>query len=118
MSRMFTEGMSRLKKYRKFIEDFNTFPRNIQKIIIKNIDPDLTRLVGEFCLNIDNVNSPINHLSKNKNINKRKKLITALGDRKKSLSKKIKYIRQKGGFIIPLLLSTVAPILSKIISSL
>ena len=110
--------MSRIRKYKRFIEDFNSFPKNIQKIIIKNIDPDLTKLVCELCLNIDKGNFPDKLILKNKKIKRNKKLITAFADRKKSLHKKNNYIRQKGGFLLPLLFSIATPIISKIISSL
>ena len=107
--------MPKIKKYRKFIENFNSFPKNIQKIIIKNIDGDLTKLICEVCLNICNGNFPRNDIN-TKKLKKRKKLIQALADKKKTLSKKVKYIRQRGGFIVPLLLSLAGPLISKILA--
>ena len=109
--------MSKIKKYRKFIEVFNSLPKNIQKIIIKNIDEDLTRFLCELCINICNGNLSEESILNNKKINRRKKLIQALADRKKTLSRKVKYIRQSGGFIVPLLISIAGPLISKIISS-
>ena len=74
--------MSKIKKYRKFIEIFNSLPKNIQKIIIKNIDEDLTRLLCELCINICNGNLSEESILNNKKINRQKKLIQALADRK------------------------------------
>ena len=45
--------MSRIKKYKKLLENFATLPKNIQKIIINNSDQDFTKLICEICLNIE-----------------------------------------------------------------
>ena len=44
--------MKRLNKYKKFIQTYTSFPENIKKIIIKNIDNDFTKVICEICLNV------------------------------------------------------------------
>ena len=109
--------MSTVRKYKAFIENFCKFPKNIQKLITKNADSHLIKLICEICMNIskNNFRAKTNS-SLYKKINKNRKIISALADRKKPLLKKVKYIRQKGGFILPLLMSFIGPIVSKILS--
>ena len=108
--------MSEINKYRDLIQNFNNLPKNIQKIIFKNSDKELTKQICEICLNISNGNIKIKDKDKQK-IKNKKKIIDALGQKKYSFKKKIKYIRQKGGAILPILASIAGPIIAALVSS-
>ena len=51
-----TAVMSETNKYRYLIQNFNNLPKNIQKIIFKNSDKELTKQICEICLNVSNGN--------------------------------------------------------------
>ena len=106
--------MFRLKKYQVLLSCFSSLPKEIQKTIIKNSDDKLTRLVCEICLNLEKNNIPVTG-KKSKKVKQQFNIIRAFASKKKTLFKKKKYLRQKGGFILPLLASVVAPFLSKIV---
>lgn len=109
--------VSRVKKYKAFYENYTRLPKNIRTSIVKNADSDFTKSVCEICQNIVNGNLETGNNTNKVQLKKKLKIIKALADKKKSLKKKVKYIRQKGGFILPLLSSIVAPILGTLISN-
>lgn len=105
--------MKRLNKYKKFIQTYTSFPENIKKIIIKNIDNDFTKVICEICLNV--VKGNCKNYKNLKKLKRHKKLIKLLAAKNSSISKKKKFIQQRGGYIIPLLINLISPIISKLI---
>jgi len=107
-----------LGKYASFIAAYPTFPRNIQKKVTTDCDKDFTHLICEICFNILRKNVPLssNQISE---LRKYKRPIKILADRTVSLSKKKRLISQKGGgFFLPLLFSTLGPLVIDQISKL
>ena len=108
--------MTEIDKYRYLIQNFNNLPKNTQKILLKNSDKEFANQICEVCLNISNGNIEINEKDLQK-IKRKKKIINALGEKKHSFKKKLKYIRQKGGAILPIIATIAAPIIAELIKS-
>lgn len=107
--------MNKNKDYKFLLQNFSNLPKNTQKIILKNADPTFTKQICEICLNISNGNIPLTKRNKKK-IEKKQNIIKALGVKKGSFKKKIKYIRQRGGAIVPIIASIAGPIIASLLS--
>lgn len=107
--------MSDQNQYKFLLQSFTKLPKNIQKLILKNADPKLTREVCEICLNISNGNIELSSQDKKK-IKRKQRVINALGLKKGSFKRKIKYIRQKGHGLLPLLISIAGPVIASLLT--
>ncbi len=84
-----------------------------RKDILRNADPTLIHSISECCYNVLRGNVPIKQRSL-KALQRYKKIIRKVGNKKISLKVKKKAIIQNGGFIGPLL-GLVAPIIGSLL---
>lgn len=108
--------MNNISEYKTLLYTFNKLPKNIQKLLIKNINKEFVKVLCEICLNLTEGNIVLTNENKNK-IKHKNFIIKALADKKKSLAKKTKYLRQRGGFIIPLLTGIIGPVLANLVTN-
>ena len=105
----------RLNKYRNVIENFDKFPINIKKLMIKKGPSEFVDIICEICFNVLNLNVPLNSDQK-KSLCCYKKLIKVLCCKKISKKIKRKKLVQKGGSFLCLLFSAAAPVIAQLIS--
>lgn len=79
------------------------------KSLMQNATDDQIKTLNEIALNVINGNVPLSKQTFSK-LGKGKKLLRIMADKKLSAKKKRKGI-QKGGWILPLLASTVLPMI-------
>lgn len=101
---------SLVKKYGPFLEGLCHIPHRYRQKIIKESPKDVIDCVGECCLNIIKGNVRLSNAQKHQ-LRSRKNHIRLLSKKQVPVSHKKKIINQKGGFLLPLLGSVLAPIL-------
>lgn len=94
---------------------FHAKPGQRKHILAQSPD-SLVKALCEIALNLVKGNIPLTTCQLKK-LKKQKNIFRLLADKKKSLKKKRAALRQKGGFIFPLL-ATLAPVFGSLISGL
>lgn len=102
----------RLSRNQKFLEYYIEADKRGQKSLIQSANKDQVNCLCEIALNVVNRYIPI-HSSTSQVLCNHKKTICAIADSKVPLSKRKKILVQKGGAILPLILSTVLPLIAQ-----
>ncbi len=102
----------RIAKHHKFLEYYLEADNKRQKSLIQSASKDQVNCLCEIALNVVNRNIPI-HPSTKRVLSDHKKAICTIADKKVSIGKRKKILVQKGGAILPLLLSTVLPLIAQ-----
>lgn len=102
----------RLARHQKFMEYYVEADKKRQKSLIQSASKDQVDCLCEVALNVIKKNIPVHPSTKHVLCNHKKALCT-IADKKVSHSKRKKLLVQKGGAILPLILSTVLPLLAQ-----
>jgi len=107
---------ARIKKNKNFLKYICSCDAKKRRVLIKSASPDEINSLCECILNVYKKNIPVSK-SAVARLRPFKKAVSTLATKKKlSLKKKKHLLNQRGGALIPLLLSTLLPtLLSKLV---
>jgi hypothetical protein len=106
----------RIKKYLPILNNFSNLNKKAKKKLFQT--SEFVKCICEVCMNILKGNVPLKKAQKAK-LHRMKNIVRRLGkkNKKSSLKSKKKFLIQKGGSLIPILLSLIAPIISNLFTN-
>lgn len=102
----------RILRNQKFLEYYLEADNIRRKSLLKGASKDQINCLSEAALNVVNKNIPVDSSTKHVLCN-HQKAVCKIVNNKLSVGKRKKILVQKGGAILPLILSTVLPLLAK-----
>lgn len=108
---------NRLRRYHDHLKVLQKARPIERRALISVAQPELINTICECARNILHNRIPLSKKSKRKLYPYRSQL-RKLNDKRVGVADKKRILLQKGGFLLPLLLSTVAPIVSSLVSGL
>lgn len=104
----------RILRHQKFLEYYAEADQKRQKSLLKSASKDQVNCICEIALNVVNKNIPVHSATKHALCNHKIALCT-IADKSASFAKRKKILVQKGGAFLPLILSTVLPLIAQAI---
>lgn len=102
----------RIARNKNFLAYYAEADKKRQKSLLKSASKDQIDCICELALNVVNKNIPV-HSSTKQALCHHKKILCTIADKKVALGKRKRLLVQKGGAILPLILSTVLPLIAQ-----
>jgi len=106
---------ARIHKHKEFLCFLQKANKKQLKAVLRNADNDQIGCLCEIALNVLNGNVKLTQTKRNE-LRKYKRFLRFMANKAKPISEK-KLTVQRGGWIVPLLISTVAPMLLEALTS-
>lgn len=106
----------RILRNQKFLEYYLEADNTRRKSLLMGASKDQINCLSEAALNVVNRNIPIDSKTKHVLCN-HQKAICKIVNKNLSVGKRKKLLAQKGGAILPLILSTILPLIAQAFSS-
>jgi hypothetical protein len=102
----------RVHSHRDILRVLQRASPQLRKAILKELEPSVVSTICEICHNVLNGAVPLTPRTKTK-LSKHKTILRRLSQRGEGIKSKHKFLRLRGGAVLPLLLSIILAALSK-----